>query len=218
MFSAALLLSCAANHGVRPLGKGNVAATGSFGGPVIEAFGGPFPMPLSTLGVRYGLSDRSDVHASVHPSLAGMFGLIGVDAGASYLVAPQLGPRPALLVDGTLLVVGGDTVEGDPEGGVRAFVDTALLASWSWGERGHLAYTGAELFLQPSPWRLYGAPVLGNRFQVSRRLGLALELRWIDPWAPTEHLTVEFYAPRRHGAVTVHAGLHVGFGPGYREE
>lgn len=215
---AFVLVSCAANHGVRPVGKGNVAATGSFGGPVIEAFGGPFPMPLTTLGVRYGISDRSDVHASVHPSLAGMFGLIGVDAGASYLVAPQLGARPAVLVDGTLLVVGGDTVEGEPEGGVGAFMGASVLSSWAWGKRDNLVYAGGELFLQPRPWQLYAAPLVGNRFQLTRRFGLALELKWVDPWLQTEDLTVNFYSPRKYGAVTVHAGFHVTFGPGVAEE
>lgn len=205
----AALLSCSVNHGVRPLGKGKVAATGSFGGPVIEAFGGPLPLPLTTLGVRYGVSDRSDVHAALHPSLAGMFGLIGVEAGGSYLIAPQLGRRPAVLVDSTLLVVGGDTVEGEPEGGLGAYASTAVLTSWEWGGRGHLAYTGGELFAQPG--QLYAAPLVGNRFQLGR-LGLALELRWVDPWLRTDDLTVHFYAPKRFGAVTAHAGFTYTFG------
>ncbi len=111
------MLACSLNHGVRPVGKGNVAVTGSYGGPVIEAFGAPFPLPLSQVGVRYGVSDRSDVHAAFHPSVAGLAGLVGIDAGASYLIAPELGRRPAVVVDGTVSFFGGDTVEGEPEGG-----------------------------------------------------------------------------------------------------
>ena len=60
--------------------------------------------------------------------------------------------------------------------------------------------------------------MVGNRFQLTRRLGLALELRWVDPWVQTDDLTVHFYSPRRYGAVSVHAGFHVAFGPDFAKE
>lgn len=209
---ALALAACSLNHGVRPVGKGNVAVTGSYGGPVIEAFGAPFPLPLSTVGVRYGVSDRSDVHAAFHPSVAGMFGLVGVDAGASYLVAPELGRRPAVLVDGTVSFFGGDTVEGEPEGGVRLYGGGAALASWSFTEREHLVYTGGELFWQPMPSRLYAAPLVGTRLMATRRLGVALEAKWLQPWEDTSGLTAHFYSPGQQGAITTQVGLHIALG------
>lgn len=215
MSALTLLLSlagCSINHGVRPLGKGKAAVTGSFGGPIVEVFDAPIPLPLTQVGARYGVSDRSDVHVGFHPSMLGFFRLVGVDAGASYLVAPQLGPRPALNVDGTLLFVAGDTAEGDPAGGDRFFGDLAALASWSWGDKGHLAYAGLELFAQPRPWGLYAAPVVGNRFQLGQHLGLSLEAKWWDPWVDAEDLTLHYIAPGQRGAISLQAGLNVTFG------
>ncbi|MCP4809769.1 MAG: hypothetical protein GY913_25120 [Proteobacteria bacterium] len=211
------MLACSLNHGVRPVGKGNVAVTGSYGGPVIEAFGAPFPLPLSQVGVRYGVSDRSDVHAAFHPSVAGLAGLVGIDAGASYLIAPELGRRPAVVVDGTVSFFGGDTVEGEPEGGVRLYTGGAALASWSLGERDHLVYTGAELFWQPRPSQLYAAPVLGTRLMATRRVGVGLEAKWLQPWEDTEPLTAHFYSPGQHGAISAQLGLHITFGKGADE-
>lgn len=208
------LLACSMNHGVRPVGKGNVAVTGSYGGPVIEAFGAPFPLPLSTVGVRYGVSDRSDVHASFHPSVAAMFGLVGVDAGASYLVAPELGRRPAVVVDGTVSLFAGDTVDGEPEGGARVYAGGAALASWSVTSRDHLLYTGGELFWQPVPSRLYAAPVVGARLMASRRLGVGLEAKWLQPWEDVSGLTAHFYSPGQQGAITAQVGLHILLGKG----
>jgi hypothetical protein len=215
MSALPLLLSlsgCSINHGVRPLGKGKAAVTGSLGGPIVEVFDAPIPLPMTRIGARYGVSDRSDVHLGLHPSMYGFFRLVGVDAGASYLLAPQLGARPAVNLDGTLLFVGGDTAEGDPRGGSRLFADASALASWSWGERGNLAYTGAEFFAQPRPWGLYAAPVVGNRFQLGEHLGLSLEAKWWNPWVDAEDLTLHYIAPGQQGAISLQAGLTVTFG------
>ena len=206
------LLGCSINHGVRPVGKGNVAVTGSVGGPMVEVFDAPLPLPLTEVGVRYGITERSDLHLGLHPSMYGFFRLAGVDAGGSYLLAPQMGARPALNLDGSLMFVAGDTVPGTPTGGSRFFGDLAGLASWEWGQRGHLAYTGAELFAQPRPWGLYASPVLGNRFQLGRRLALSVEAKWWNPWVDTEDLTLHWIAPANHGALSVQAGLSVTFG------
>lgn len=202
------------NHGVRPLGKGKVAVDASAGGPVVRAFDAPVPLPLSTVGVRYGVSDRSDVHAAFHPSLAGMFGVWGVDAGASYLIFEQQGLRPALLVDGTATAVWGDTNPQGPEGGFRLFTNVAALGSWTYGERGNLVYGGADVFVQPYPWGVLGGPLVGHQLRLGERVGLVTELKWMGGSHPTEDLTAFWYGPGRNGVWVPQIGLNVALGGG----
>jgi len=209
-----LLFGCSVNHGVRPLGKGKTAVNASVGGPVAELFGAPVPLPISTVGVRHGISDRSDIHAAFHPSMALLFGVGGLDAGASYLIFEQQGPRPAVLVDGTLTAVFGDLSEGEPAGGFRMYGNVAALASWQYGQRGNLVYTGADLFIQPSPWQPIGGPLIGHQLRLGERVGLSTELKWMGGSADTDPFTIRWYGIGQQGALVPQIGLDIAFGGG----
>lgn len=209
-----LLIGCSVNHGVRPLGKGKTAINASVGGPTAELFGAPVPLPISTVGVRHGISDRSDIHAAFHPSMALLFGVAGLDAGASYLVFEQEGPRPAILVDGTVTAIFGDLSEGEPAGGFRMYGNVAALASWEYGQRGNLVYTGADLFIQPSPWQPIGGPLIGHQLRLGERVGLSTELKWMGGSANTDPFTIRWYGIGQQGVLVPQIGLDVAFGDG----
>lgn len=189
-----------------------MAVTGSVGGPVIDVGPAPIPLPLSTLGVRVGVSERSDVALGVHPSLAAMFGVWGVDAGGSYLVLKPDGPRPAVLIDARTSFIWGDTAQGAPAGGLRNFTDVAALASWAWTPRDHLVYVGAETFFQPVPFRPTAGLVAGNQFRVSPAVGATVEVKWMQGHVNTDDLTLTYFGPWQQGALVVQAGLSVAFG------
>jgi len=204
----ALAFACSASHGVRPVGAGNMALQASAGGPLVEIYGKPVPLPLSTVGLRYGLTDRADLHAAVHPSLLGLVRLGGIEGGLSYqLVAPGR-LRPALVVDGTISVIAGDAELGEADGGTGVFGDLAVLASWAWSAREHLVYTGAHLFAQPRPLSLHLAPLVGMRWRLTPGLAAVTEARWIDPWQATDDWTLHWYGPRNQGAIQALVGLY----------
>lgn len=217
-------LGCSVSHGVRPVGEGNWAVTGSAGGPLTRLFGKPVPIPLSTVGVRYGLSDTVDLHGAVHVTSGLLLGTPGLDAGASWMFLAPEGARPALVVDGRLTGFLGPV---NREGlAFRGYADASLLASWDLGAREHLVYAGAELLFNPyklgredEAWldahpasaRWLGGPLVGARLMATERLGVALEAAWVNPWMDTEALTAWYYAPGHQGAFQLKLGLHYSF-------
>ena len=215
-------LGCSAAHGVRPIGQGHHAVEASLGGPIARLYGAPVPIPLSSVGYRYGLSDRSDLHVRLHTTPLALFGLASFDAGASYLLADQQGGRPAVNLEGSLYVTAGKLSTG--RGGVRFFGEAELYGSWAWSQREHLAYVGADFFYQPwselsgDPYqdttRIYAGPVLGNRFMLGPRTGLAVQGTWINPWTDVEPLTAHYYSPGQQGAIQLKFGVHHAFGGG----
>jgi hypothetical protein len=212
---------CAASHGVRPIGEGNAALTASVGGPMARLFGTVVPIPMSSVGFRYGLSDRSDLHASVNTTALGLFGVVGLDAGASTMLVPPSGAVPAVVVDGHLLLAAGGTGDGLS---ARAYGEAELLASWDFSEREHLAYVGWDTFIQPyklggrddalypETTRLIMGPIIGIRPTLSRRLALPVQATWLNPWTDTEPLTAVYPAPGGRGALQVELGLLVRLG------
>lgn len=207
----AALLACSASHGVRPIGQGNHAIEASLGGPIARLYGKPVVIPLSSVGWRYGLHDRSDLHVRLQPTTAGLFGVVAGDVGASWLLVDQVGRRPALVTEGSLYGAFGS-------GGVRAYGELEALASWKLGERGHLVYTGADVFVQPRAWMednpylpvrsVVAGPLVGTRLMLGERTGLALQATWFEPWTDTEALTAYYYSPGQQGAIQVEFGLH----------
>ena len=64
--SVMLLIGCAAHTNVQPMGKDNLSANISIGGPIVKAFGTRIPVPYATAGVNYGLNNRFDLNGDLH--------------------------------------------------------------------------------------------------------------------------------------------------------
>lgn len=112
--------ACGTTHLARPLDARQVRVGASLGGPLV-AFGAPVPVPLTTVGVAYGVSDQVALQAEVQPT-ALAFGDVGASLGAAW--HPLARHRDALTVglQATLVVGhGGYTLLADPwvAGGAR---------------------------------------------------------------------------------------------------
>lgn len=172
--ASALLAACGTTQSVRPLGAGQGALDLSIGGPTVKS---PlFPSPILLAGYRRGLDDRSDAFGRLHV-IPAVFGLAGVEAGASRLVLDERGPMPAVSMSAQGLFLGGP-------GGWIALPAASLNASWSTGP--WVLYAGS---LQAVSWgrRLEGrgaafhwAPYAGATREVGRWT-LGAELRWWEP-------------------------------------
>ncbi|MDP2313293.1 MAG: hypothetical protein Q8P41_10340 [Pseudomonadota bacterium] len=212
---AVLSSGCSTVHGVRPIGSGAVQIDASLGGPITELFGAPVPLPITTVGATVGVSDKTNVHAAVHPTPIALFGFFAADVGVStQLLAPK-GARPRLMADLTVIGAGGDRApdsdNGGAEGGVRFFARPTVTASWDWGKDArHALYASLGGFVQPYPG-LYGlgTVAVGNQWGVGRRVHLTTQVEWIAPYASNTALTPHYYAPGDLGAISLQLGLGV---------
>ena len=210
-FLLATLAGCALSHGVRPVGESKVAIDASLGGPVADYMGGKKPLPLTMVGLTYGLSDQTNLHGGIYPSSLAMFGLVGVEVGVSHLVLGPDGARPAIMVDGTVIGLGGNLAEGPPGGGFVPYAQASVMASWAYGERGHLIYTGPEVIAQPSPFHAIPGWTLGHRLNAGR-WGIGTELGWMAPYWDNLPPVVEYVGIAGRGAITVNLGVTVALG------
>ena len=211
-----LLAGCAASRAVAPLPRGAGAVTTSLGGPVFLFGGAPVPTPLLVAGYRHGLSDRTGVHAALHLAPLALLGVGGVDLGVNTEVWPADGPRPRLMVDGTLYAFAGDNAPGEPAGGVRLFPDLGLIASWDLrgpDERArHHVYAGIQTFVQPFPEvHVYPYPVAGAVLSTGR-VGWQLELGWPAITGHNLPNFVEWVGPFHQGALSAQLGATIALG------
>jgi hypothetical protein len=163
------------------------------------------------VGVTYGLSDKTNLHGGLYPSGMAMFGLVGLEAGASHLVLSQNGGLPAVMVDGTLAGIGGDRADGDPDGGFRTYLQTSANGSWAYGKREHLAYTGPRVISQVAPLDAVFGWTMGHRAQFGR-WGIGTEVGWLAPFWDNLPPVVDYAGIAGRGAVTVNLGVQVALG------
>lgn len=84
-FLFALLSNCAPSRYVKPLAEKQHAASFSFGGPLIKFSGAPIPIPFSTLGYGYGLTDNVTLYGNLHTTSA-LFGNGQLDLGTTFTI------------------------------------------------------------------------------------------------------------------------------------
>lgn len=73
---------CAPARFVKPLAKKQQAVVASFGGPLINYSGAAIPVPFTTVGYGYGLTDNVTCYGNLHTTSM-MFRNLQLDAGAT---------------------------------------------------------------------------------------------------------------------------------------
>jgi hypothetical protein len=131
--------------------------------------------------------------------------------GAGALIVEQKAAAPALMVDVTLNGFSGNKGQGTPPGGTRVFPQVDLRASWAWGEREQLVYTGPSLFTQVSPFVTHPYWAVGNQFQLGN-VDLTVEGRWITPWEDPKSVTVDWGGLAGAGVLALQLGARYKFG------
>ncbi|NOQ71229.1 MAG: hypothetical protein GQ574_04475 [Crocinitomix sp.] len=148
--------ACAPSRFVEPLEKGEVSVGGTFGGPVID-FGGPIPMPVTTIEVGYGLDTNLTVFGAVHTTAA-VFGNFQLDAGVSYKFLEQKKFIPNISV-----APGFNFIYNIENRIAKFWPKLDINAFWNYGERRNYFYVGAN-----------------NYFELSKTM--ALDQEQISPW------------------------------------
>ena len=76
---------CAPSRYVKPLAKKQSAASFTFGGALIKYGKTPIPIPFTTLGYAYGLTNKTTVYGNLHFTSA-LFANAQIDLGATMLL------------------------------------------------------------------------------------------------------------------------------------
>jgi hypothetical protein len=199
--------ACATSHFARPLGRGNVVAQASLGGPLVEVSGTPLATPILVAGVGYGATERWDVFARADATAA-LYGDLHLEPGAAF--HPVV--REAGLVPTVTVAVSAHVLTDFHD--ARVGPQLSALAAWRVGAlHRHLVYLGADAgTLVPGRARLLAGPLAGAEARVSRRAGVTLEVKWLSPWYDTEPLAPTWISPGDHGYLSILLGCNVYWG------
>jgi hypothetical protein len=168
---AVVTTACAATQPIRVLGKGERRFISSVGGPLLPHHAPTGFIPYTNVGMMWGRSENVTATANVHV-LAAAFGIAGIDLGLARRVNHQDGIVPEVTGQGQLYLFTGS-------GGSRAFPSATATASWAHGSR-TLSYLGANLTGQfTGGTGVLASPFLGLQRDVTRRLTLQLEGKWM---------------------------------------
>ena len=204
--------ACSTTRALAPLAKGQHGLTASFGGPFVDYGGAPIPLPLTSVGYRYGIDGKSDVHASVYATQAALFGVGGFDVGVSRELVDADGARPRVMLDTNHHLFFGDLEPGDPKGGVVYLPDVSGVLTWDLGasETPHRLYVGAtttfDVQNKGKPWL---TPYIGTELRASKMVGVQLEAAIFGATVPTRFLNPVWYGIDEHGAIVARLGLNV---------
>jgi hypothetical protein len=178
-----LFQACAPSRFVEPLEKNELSIGGSFGGPVIN-FGGPIPMPVTTIEVGYGLDTNLTIFGGLHTTAA-IFGNFQIDAGISYQFLEQKKMIPNLSVaPGFNFITNFEATKFWPVLDLNAF--------WNYGERTNYFYLGVNNYFelsktmafeqeQLSPWLF--SPQFGHVFKGKQEnWQLSTEFKLLGPY------------------------------------
>ena len=211
----ALTTGCSTAHHARPLGKGNMAVHASIGGPVAGIGDPEYPIPLTTLTYKVGLTDRADMFVGWHVIETFVNqGNFYFDIGASYYLLNQKKGRPGVSAAFTVSPL------INAKSGWASF-DLQVTASWALGPRErHLIYVGFHNYFAPARSEIVQTPpytwtpYLGAQLRIGkkRRLGLGLEVKWHRPYASTRDAVVGYLGPGKLGALAFLSGITIYIG------
>jgi len=203
---AVLALGCGLTTQVRPVPRGTWGAEAAVSGPFVR-LGGLLPVPLSTVGVRYGVAERADVAAHAHLTPLA-FGVAGLDVGGSWLALEQSGAVPALTLGGRLF--GFAQVLPGRATSPRAYLEVSPTVSYLLGER-FLSYASASGLVQFAGGRPLWSLAVGEEVRLAS-WGLCLEARWYEPQSLTRFHAVDWVAVGERGALGAGLGVRYHFG------
>jgi hypothetical protein len=197
---------CASSHIVRPLGKGNGNLNVSLGGPFV-AFGDvTVPTPIASIGGAYGVRDDLEVFGHLDVT-ALAFGIVHVDPGiAMHPIVREKGWIPTVTVGAALhLLTNFQDFRGVPQ--------LTVAAAWRIARR-HMIYVGGDLGFgfEPQGFRAIWGPFVGGEARLGKRLGLSLELKWIEPEYNVLPLAPAWVGIANQGYLSILLGINVYLG------
>jgi hypothetical protein len=197
-----LLIGCGAQMRNMPVGEGQMQASASIGGPLVNAFGNVIPVPYAMAGATYGLTDRAEIHADLHV-LAAAYKFLGFTPGATYF--------PELPLGQWVSAVTGDVLIFSDLKATRAYPEILLTMSRPIGTR-WIPFAGLHNTFQFSHSPVYISSVYaGTSYRVGR-WKLYGELEWLALNRDNHFTPVDYHGISEHGALSPQFGVTLDLG------
>jgi hypothetical protein len=203
--ACALLGACSPAAMVKPLNKGQWAAGGSFGGPLIGFGDATIPVPFTAVSVGYGVDSNATVTARLYPTAA-LFGVAQIDAGLLCQWRKSDGWKPGIstLPQATFMI---DRWEST----ARFYPSLDIHAWWDVNDRGDFFYAGCTNWFE---LRNRGAmdreqeehwiPAVNAGYTLVRqKWNTAFELKYLAPGRSNENLVVDYRMTGNSGALAL---------------
>lgn len=209
------LFGCAPVRYVRPLEKGEMAVTGSIGGPLFKNFGAPVPVPNITIATGYGIKKNLTAFGGVN-LLSGAFGNIHLDLGVSKGLLEPERLRPGVTLSPQVNLVAGL----NPNGGFRLWPAVDANAWWEYGERKHYCYAGLSVWFvlagsgphgSEQPQNILPGLQIGNVWS-GEKWDFSVELKWNNFGTLSTDATVDWQPVGSRGAGGIYIGITKRFG------
>ena len=208
------LASCAPTRYVRPLQKNELAITGTLGGSIFNNFGYPLPVPNTSIGAGYGITQKLTGYADFYPTAAA-FGVLQFDLGAVYGILEPDGWRPGFSV------APGLNLAGDVwDSRFKIWPQIDANAYWNYGKHRNFAYVGLSTWwelaakrahAEPQPQFLLPGFQIGHTFS-GNRWDFTTEVKMNNFTTSNQDLTLDWTSLGKTGAIGVYLGISKRFG------
>lgn len=201
-----LLSQCAPTRYVVPLEKGEVAVTGSLGGPIFTNLGAPIPVPNTTVVVGYGFHKNITGYAGVHPTAAA-FGVLQNEWGALFNFL-----NPDSNIAGLSGSLTANTAIGLREGDVRLWPQVDINLRWPIGPQRNWLYAGAGNWFEPRNTAYLEVPQQNKLIPAIQvgylwegdRLNYGVEAKWMAIGYSNREVVVDYVGVGQTGALGIY--------------
>ncbi len=200
-----LIIGCAAHTNLTPVGKGNVEASISLGGPFIPVAETKIPTPYLVAGANYGMTENINLDGTLHITSL-FYQIAGFDFGATWFPVLNEGMIPTWGIQQRFLML--SSFKSDVESRFRIYPLISNSASWEWGSG--LIYTGLDFIIpltnpdyDEEAENVIFSPFVGYRWDLGKKLRLLTELKWHGANIQGDQLAVEYITIGGYGAVSL---------------
>ena len=208
--------SCNTQRIVKPLEKGNHQIQANLGGPLIGFAGTTIPIPLTSVGYAYGLTDSLTIHSGVQlTNLA--YQNLQYDLGLTYGFLKPNGWIPGL--SGSMAL---NYLRDFRQGNQALYPQLDANLFWDYGNN-HFMYLGTTNWIEFGSNRSHNEPIeqrllsgiqFGNTF-CTDKWNFTIESKWLAPTRNSNNLSVDYktysISGERKGAVGLYFGISRNF-------
>ena len=207
--------SCAPTRYVKPLKEDQIAINGSFGGPLINVFGASIPIPLTSVGVGYGVSEKVTGYVSLQTTTL-FYGVVHLDGGLNLNILKT--DSMNRLIPGISAGVGLNAIYNLWDKGFKVFPMLDVNAYWDYSrKKENFAYIGLNNWIDMSTTRVHRvpqenhwifSPAIGHVF-ANEKWDFTTEFKWLAPSYSNQKLVVDYVKPTgTKGAMGIYLGLN----------
>lgn len=204
-----MLFSCSTVRVVKPLAKGETELGVSLGGPVIGLGSVVLPVPMTSLNVAHGFTDRLTAFSGLNTTSL-LFRVVQLDLGVGYGLLKQNGFRPGVVALGTANIV----FDGW-EGNARFYPQVDLHTYWDVKKGKGTLYSGFSNWFELSNRQInsteqnnFWAPniYIGTKLN-GKKVNWHIETRYIAPNYKNDYTVVDWKGIGDKGAFGLYFGV-----------